>query len=341
MAAQEWVSVARSCPHYNYQQSPAYSLELAKRRRASCEFIYVTDAHDPEHIIGVASVRVRTAPVVGGGLAYISAGPLLVRAYLDDGVAFQLLLDALVTEYVHRRGLCLRLTVPTADPAVSRQIAEWFTDSGFRIARIGASYRTALVDLRQPMDAIRATLNRKWRNQLTAALRGAVSVELSEDARAVLRFAPLLEETSQRKGFTTELGAAFYDRVQQLADTEDRMLVAIAREGDADVAGVVASVLGDTAVYILGATTADGMKSKAAYALHWQVMATARDSGCRWYDLGGIDPETNPGVYHFKSGFGGSDVVVPGPFEHRPPGFAGVVSRVAEASYATVKRWRS
>jgi hypothetical protein len=28
-----------------------------------------------------------------------------------------------------------------------------------------------------------------------------------------------------------------------------------------------------------------------------------------WYDLGGINPETNPGVYHFKQGMSGSDVL--------------------------------
>jgi lipid II:glycine glycyltransferase (peptidoglycan interpeptide bridge formation enzyme) len=33
----------------------------------------------------------------------------------------------------------------------------------------------------------------------------------------------------------------------------------------------------------------------------------------RYYDLGGIDPEANPGVYHFKSGITENDVA------HIPP----------------------
>jgi hypothetical protein len=33
-----------------------------------------------------------------------------------------------------------------------------------------------------------------------------------------------------------------------------------------------------------------------------------KERGVRWYDLGGIDPEGNPGVYHFKKGFSGMDV---------------------------------
>ena len=70
-------------------------------------------------------------------------------------------------------------------------------------------------------------------------------------------------------------------------------------------------------------------------------MEAAREEGCRWYDLGGIDPQNNPGVYHFKSGFGGEEIIVPGPFEIRPAGFAGTVSRMAERSYWALKRWRS
>ncbi|HEY6445190.1 MAG TPA: hypothetical protein VIY53_01925, partial [Acidobacteriaceae bacterium] len=30
--------------------------------------------------------------------------------------------------------------------------------------------------------------------------------------------------------------------------------------------------------------------------------------GIRLYDLGGIDPKANPGVYHFKKGFSGLDI---------------------------------
>jgi hypothetical protein len=37
-------------------------------------------------------------------------------------------------------------------------------------------------------------------------------------------------------------------------------------------------------------------------------MLWLKEHGARGYDLGGIDPEANPGGYHFKSGFGGVDM---------------------------------
>lgn len=339
--ANEWGTVARACPQYNYQQSPAYGLEMAKRRRASCEFVVVTDAGN--RILGAASVRVRTVPFAGGGIAFIGGGPLLSRGLngSSDCAGFRVLIDAVVAEYVSRRRLCLRASLPLADATSSQQVGGVFADAGFRRVSKRASYRTLLVDLSRSTDQIRAGLNKKWRNQLSAASRGNVSVELSREANAMARLAPLLEETQNRKGFTTELGASFYDRVQQQARNDDRMLVAIAVEDGKDVAGVAVSVLANTAVYVLGATTIDGMRSKAAYVLHWRVMEIARQAGCQWYDLGGIDPKGNPGVYHFKSGFGGSDVVMPGPFEIYPSGFAGLISRAVETSYTALKRLRS
>lgn len=341
-SAREWVAVARTCPEYSFQQSPAYSLELAKLRRASCEFVYVRHTQDDDRIIGAASVRVRAVTFPGAGLAYIGAGPLLIQGFGDpDGpLALESFISAATAEYVNRRQLSLRIALPAVDTHVSSYVADVFLSQGFGLARSSRGYRTFLINLARSSEEIRASLSHKWRNQLNSALRRPISIELTSKAGAIARFAPLLDETSRRKGFTSELGASFFDRVQRLADDEERMLVAIAVADGHDVAGVVVSLLGETAVYVLGATTADGMKSKAAYALHWQVMQTAREIGCRWYDLGGINPETNPGVYHFKSGFGGSDVVTPGPFEVRPSGVAGLVSRVVDESYARLKQWR-
>jgi len=76
----------------------------------------------------------------------------------------------------------------------------------------------------------------------------------------------------------------------------------------------VASAIGDSAIYLLGATSDDGLDSKGAYLLQWTLIEWLRNSGVKQYDLGGIDPEVNPGVYHFKKGFSGSDVCQLNPF---------------------------
>ena len=119
---------------------------------------------------------------------------------------------------------------------------------------------------------------------------------------------------------------------KNLAEHE-RFLVSIVCENEQPVAGHVSSILGDTCVYLLGATNNAGLKNKAAYLAQWSVIQMAKERGCRFYDLGGIDPDKNPGVYHFKKGMGGQDVTVSGPFECSPNGLKRMLVNNGEKVY--------
>src|SRR5580704_6435768 len=92
-----------------------------------------------------------------------------------------------------------------------------------------------------------------------------------------------------------------------------RMQVLICEDAGVPVAALAVSAMGDSAIYLLGATNEGGMKSQGAYLLQWTMIQWLKEKGIRWYDLGGIDPEMNPGVYSFKRGFSGADVVQMGP----------------------------
>ena len=86
------------------------------------------------------------------------------------------------------------------------------------------------------------------------------------------------------------------------------MRILICEQKGVPVAGIVTSAMGDSAIYLLGATSDDGLNAKGAYLLQWTMIQWLKENGFRWYDLGGIDPQGNPGVYSFKKGLSGSDV---------------------------------
>ena len=90
--------------------------------------------------------------------------------------------------------------------------------------------------------------------------------------------------------------------------------ILICEQNGMPVAGIVASAMGDSAIYLLGATSDDGLNAKGAYLLQWTMIQWLKENGFTSYDLGGIDPEGNPGVYHFKKGFSGADVSQLSPF---------------------------
>jgi lipid II:glycine glycyltransferase (peptidoglycan interpeptide bridge formation enzyme) len=118
----------------------------------------------------------------------------------------------------------------------------------------------------------------------------------------------IYNQMRKRKTFETTVDVVEFGRIQEDLPASQRMRILLCQEGDVPVAGLVASTMGDSAIYLLGATSDQGLNSKGAYLLQWTLINWLKENGIRWYDLGGIDPERNPGVYHFKRGLSGTDV---------------------------------
>jgi lipid II:glycine glycyltransferase (peptidoglycan interpeptide bridge formation enzyme) len=95
---------------------------------------------------------------------------------------------------------------------------------------------------------------------------------------------------------------------------------------------------GDTAHYIQGATGELALKTKASNLLQWHFLSLAKQRGMRWYDLGGIEPETLPGVYHFKAGLNGQELRNPGPFQASPAGIRESLLPAMERFYRWTRR---
>jgi lipid II:glycine glycyltransferase (peptidoglycan interpeptide bridge formation enzyme) len=96
------------------------------------------------------------------------------------------------------------------------------------------------------------------------------------------------------------------------------MIILICEYEGKALTATVGSLIGDTGIYMLGATGNEGMKMKGAYLLQWRLIEMMKESGYKHYDLGGIDPDDNPGVYHFKSGISRREAHHIGQFEISP-----------------------
>jgi len=331
---EQWSRAAPLFRDYNYRQLWAFGEACARRVGAVSEHVAVLRG---DEIIGLADVRVRRVPLLGTGIAYVTGGPL-VRT--DDGHEAERLegsLRALAAEYVGRRSLLLRIA-PALGPAQwNAQQDAVFRTCGFQAASTPAPYRTMVVDIDRPLDVIRKGLAQKWRNCLNRSEREKLTIRSGQAVDLFDEFERLYDELIRRKQFDVDLDAVFYGRVQRELTDGDRFHVSLADLEGCAVAGHVSSMLGDTCVYLLGASTEDGLRTKAAYLLQWHAIETAVRQGKRWYDLGGIDQETNPGVYHFKQGMGGADIAAPGPFELRPDGMKGSVALAGERVYRLIR----
>jgi lipid II:glycine glycyltransferase (peptidoglycan interpeptide bridge formation enzyme) len=189
---------------------------------------------------------------------------------------------------------------------------------GMVLSQNGRAYRTLLLDLDRPLDDIRKGLAQKWRNCLNASEREGLSVRWASDSKAFSQFRVNHESFVESKAFVVDLDANFYESVRNQTNNDAALELALVEVDGRPVASHLGSYLGDTAVYLLGFTEDVALSKKAAYFLHWEVIKRAKQRGMKWYDLGGIDPEENPGVFKFKSGFSGIDVSAAGPMQFGP-----------------------
>ena len=335
--ATRWRQCAQEFRDHSYRQLWEFGSACANRMGARSEHIAVVQAGA---VLGLADVRVKRIPVLSAGIAYINGGPLVLRGDDQDSHRLSLCLEALKEEYTGKRGFVLRVMAPVGCGDSNCQRATAFSQAGFVPSNAGKPYRTFLLDIQREPEEIRRGLAQKWRNCLNQSEKRNMTVRSGTSVDLFREFCDLFSRFAERKRFEVDLTPPFYLKVHEQLPKRDRFHISLVEAGGTVVAGHVASLLGDTCVYLLGASSDEGLRCKASYLLQWRVICAARERGLKWYDLGGIDPIDNPGVYHFKSGLGGQDVTAPGPMEYPATGWKRSVIHSAEQVYRLLRRIR-
>jgi lipid II:glycine glycyltransferase (peptidoglycan interpeptide bridge formation enzyme) len=260
-------------------------------------------------VVAAAQLRIARLPLIPAGVAYLRWGPVCqVGGSTLDPTLVTETISALLQEYVKHRGLALQV-IPHAFSGSNRAAAvqSAFNQSLLKPEPCPVNYQTVLVDLSSTREIVRRRLDQKWRNQLNRAEKNGLTFEVSDSDEAYSEFERLYMVMRQQKQFETSVDVREFGQIQKLLFGPEKMQTFIARKGGRAIAALVCSLLGDTAIYLLGATNEEARELKAAYLLQWQAMLWLKEHGACAYDLGGIDPEANPGGYHFKSGFGGQE----------------------------------
>lgn len=328
----EWDILAPAFRDLSYRQCSSYAVAAAENVGAQPEFIGIFDG---QKLIGLASVRVKKLPISFPGLAYINYGPLTARDMGFSPTLFGRCITAIYKEYVVRRRLVLRI-VPPLRGGMQVEAQACLEAHGFRPLTAGTRHETLILDLSGSLNDLRKRFDRKWRNHLSKAQRSNITVTRSNSLANFAQLESIFSKLMREKRFFTQQNVSFFRRVQEDAHRTQEIVVHLAWHGDELLAGHIGSFVGDTAVYLLGASNPKGRALRASYLLQWAVIEYAKRMSNAFYDLGGIDPQNNPGVFAFKSGLGGRRVaeVVPYEIAHGP--LSRLVVHVVERAYKGV-----
>jgi len=308
---EEWAGMLDGFEDANIYQTWAYG--AVRWGRINLSHLVLKRKGD---VVAMAQLRIVRPTKLNFGMAYLRWGPLCHRRgrELDSEITTGMA-HALREEYVRRRRLLLQILpnafVGTQRGALLHSAFSRFTQEASTPAN---TYRTFVLDLAPSLDQLRKNLDKKWRNQLTRSEKNGLTVIADSSTGTYEIFCRMYAQMLKRKAFETTVDVEEFGQIQESLPETQRMRILICEQNGVPVAGIVVSAMGDAGIYLLGATSDDGLNSKGAYLLHWTMIQWIKENGFKSYDLGGIDPESNPGVYSFKKGFSGADMSQLSPF---------------------------
>ena len=330
----EWSGLLDLFDDANFYQTWSYGAIRWGRKNLSHLVLKRND-----EVFGIAQLRIVRPTRLNFGMAYLRWGPICHRRGRDlDPEAAIGMACALREEYVRKRRLLLHILpnafVGTPRGALFQSAFSSFTQQPRTPAN---THRTFVLDLRPSLDDLRRNLDKKWRNQLTRSEKNGLKIVAGTGTDEFQRFCQMYEQMLERKAFESSVDIEEFRRIQEDLPQTQRMQILICEQEGIPVAGLVASAMGDSAIYLLGATSTNGLNSKGAYLLQWTMIQWLRENGISWYDLGGIDPERNAGVYHFKSGLSGVDMSQLTPIVSSNSAVSSAIVRAALAANRVVR----
>lgn len=302
LSRDEWEVYWQRCHQVNVMQSWEYgeAKEQAEGWKAQ-RFLIVDENEQP---IALAQVITRVLPIVGG-FARLNRGPLLLVGH-HPAAEVQLKLAALrvLLKEAHRKHWWLVQVAPELPFTVAAITGLQLL--GFKKLSVEV-WASGLISLQSDENALLMGLNGKWRNCMRKGEKLGVIVTYYEcngdKMELLIRSYTDLQSNRQFDGLSEKLLRALAGQRGPLWQFN----LFVAREnsvnGHEEELGVLVTIrAGDTSLYLIGSTNEKGRLMQANSVLLWQAVLHAKQSGCIWFDIGGLSNSTPKGIAEFKKG---------------------------------------
>jgi lipid II:glycine glycyltransferase (peptidoglycan interpeptide bridge formation enzyme) len=335
ISRQKWDELTPTFRDSSFRQCSSYASAAARHVGARSELAALMDE---KRMIGLAEVRIKKIPMTSVGIAYSNYAPIVMQDEHSYEQQFGRSLAALQQEYVERRRLVLRVT-PALNGGMFQDVQKsCFEDTGFYPSRHQPARQTFMIDLEPSSEDIRRSFDSKWRSDLARSEKAGITITRSVQLSDFDQFNQIFLELATRKGFMPSQDLSFFKSIQSEAPPGQQFVLHLAWHSGELVAGHLGSFVGNTAVYLLGASNAKGRDLRASYLLQWEAILYGKSIGNSFYDLGGIDQKNNPDVYRFKRRLNGRLVSEIGPYECAPGTISKHVIQIADRARRAIAR---
>ena len=160
-----------------------------------------------------------------------------------------------------------------------------------------------MLDLSPPLEELRSNLLQRWRRHLNKAEKGDLTVVEGTNDEFFQTFLKLATEMCERKDLPSLAGYKHYRHIQQDLPEFLKMRIFVCQHAGEPVAVTIGSAVGNTGIYMLGATGQAGLALDASYLAHWRMIQWLKSVGTRYYDLGAINPPAQPRRVLLQAGY--------------------------------------
>ena len=271
--------------------------------------------------VAAAQCLFRRGPL-GSVVVWVAGGPIGdIDSVSSDFVN-------IVKQQTSARFLYIRVAVMRQTDAAS---ANALTSQGWRQSSAIIGTRSSLIHSLDAEESIRRSrCSSNWKRNLkrSAQNEGLTYIWESPDGNSISDAYAQMDEFKDIKGVSL---ARSSDDLQSVINTFGDSLILV-RSDDKDGAPLAirgALLFNETAWDFIAVTTPAGRKKYASHAVFWALAEQCFQLGIKQFDLGGIDPVNNRGVYDFKKGTGTAQVDYLGEWETSSPlWFRGIASRL-------------
>lgn len=191
------------------------------------------------------------------------------------------------------------------------------------------SDKTLIYDIYPDATQRRENLSKNWSRNLSRGEQRDLIVSEWTNPTAQ-QIASLTNEMNQYKHLQTKRQNLYQTTESLLQHFRNDIVMVKCTNRNGELLALRGAIkLGHKAFDMFAAATPAGRKEYASNLCFWKLIELCERDGITRYDLSGVDPQGNPGVYNFKKGIGATDFTYLGEWSYsRPRVVRTVISRM-------------
>jgi len=309
----EWDEFYIKIPRSNMMQSWDYGECKAKVENLYASRFMILFNDEP---IAIFQVLLKKFMFLGS-IARLNRGPLFLEENIDQNKQILKTLEV-IRDFAKKKVWRLFYLAPEVENTFKDQ--KDIIDKGF-LKKKNAPWGSTFLNLHFDEEELLSNLNGKWRNMLRKAQKSDIEVKkFSGTGMPLSKIIDLYKKTQSLKGFS----GINEDLLKEILSKESPTWKPtsylcfdknIKNDNEEPIGMLVSIIHGTTATYLISYTDEIGRKFNANYLMLWNSIIDAKSDGSKYYDLGGLNKNTTPGVAKFKRGLKGSEYELIGEYK--------------------------